>query len=258
MKFKLGLAAVFITVLLGKSLAQIIDVNFIGGGTTSYSAWTNPNNTTYPGLSRFPGTIAWTGPAFANDGDVRPTLNWAAAGVFGGPFFASKSIYFSGGVTGGSGLTNEFAGTLQVSNNFPLSDLRTLVFQLQIGESKGYDFYEPSGFPTLSINNEAPQAALFARPFNRIYIGPDPVTSSPMYENTWAFQWNLTNEPIVSSYSIDFSAVTHATVFGLRLDGTSVLQSAEVIPEPSVVHLLALCGLVLGVYLARKRRLVRS
>lgn len=241
------------------SHAQIVDVNFTGGGTTSYSSWSNLTTANYTGYGSFPGNSPWPAPILASDGSTSASLNRIAGSpTGGGPFISGSSIYFGNFAQ----VPNALGGTLQISNNAPLSDLRTLVFQLQIGEATGFDFFEPSGFPLLSINGGSAQAALFTNLVTRFQNGtfPSPETGQdePVWVNTWAYQWNLSGSPVVSSYALNFSAVTHAQVYALRVDGTSVLQSAAVVPEPGVFHLLAIGGLVLGVFLARKRRHAHS
>jgi hypothetical protein len=259
MKFKHTFwSAVLSGLLLSGSLAQIVDVNFSGGGSTSYSAWSNLTASNYSGYGTFPGNSPWPAPILATDGSTSASLNRIAGSpTGGGPYLGNASIYFGNFAQ----IPNALGGTLQVSNNSPLSNLRTLVFQLQIGEATGFDFHQPTGFPLLSINGEAGQTALFTNLVTRFQNGtfPSPETGQdePVWINTWAYQWNLTDSP-VSSYALNFSAVTHAQVYALRVDGTSVLQSAAVVPEPGVVHLLALGGLVLFVFLARKRRHAHS
>lgn len=248
------------TVVSGLSLAhaQIVDVNFTGGGTTSYSAWSNLTSSNYPGYGSFPGNTPWPAPIAANGGSASATLNRIAGSpTGGGPFLSTSSIYFGNFAQ----VPNALGGTLQVSNNSPLSDLKTLVFQLQIGEATGFDLHEPTGFPSLSINGSAVGSALFTNLVTRFQNGtfPSPETGQdePVYVNTWAYQWNLTNSPAVSSLAINFSPVTHSQVYALRLDGTTVLQNTAVVPEPAVVHLLAVAGLAGWAFLAKKRRRVR-
>ena len=220
--------------------AQIIDVNFSGGGSKSYSAWSNVNSFNYSGYGSFPGNQPWPAPIRATEGSTNSTLNRIAGSpTGGGPFLASESIYFGNFAQ----VPNALGGMLRLSNSLSLTNLRTLVFQIQIGEATGYDFFEPSGFPKLSLNGGTYSAALFTNLVNRYQNGvfPSPETGEdePVYINTWAFQWNLTNASTINNYAIDFSAVTHAQVYALRWDSTSVLQN-QVIPEPSVYALLLL------------------
>jgi hypothetical protein len=85
-----------------------------------------------------------------------------------------------------------------------------------------------------------------------VFPSPETGQDEPVYVNTWAFQYNLTNNGF-DSYYIDFSAVTHAQVYALRWDGTSVLQS-QVVPEPSTYALLILSAIACYMYKLRKRR----
>lgn len=255
---RLQFAAVTLLCLATQSWAQIVGVNFSGGGTTTYSSWSNLTSANYSGYGSFPGNSPWPAPISATDGLVSASLNRIAGSpTGGGPFLSSSSIYFGNFAQ----IPNALGGTLQISNNSPLSGLRTLVFQLQIGEATGFDFWQPNGFPALSINGEDAQAALFTNLVTRYQSGtfPSPATGSnePVYVNTWAYQWNL-NPTNVLSYAVNFSAVTHSQVYALRVDGTTALQTAAVVPEPRVAHLLAIVALACCVFFAKKHRQVRS
>jgi hypothetical protein len=220
--------------------AQIIDVNFTGGGSTSYSSWSNVNSFNYSGYGSFPGSQAWPSPIKATDGSTNSTLNKISnSPTGGGAFLASDSIYF-GSFTQ---VTNASGGTLRLSNSVSLTNLKTLVFQIQIGEVTGYDFYQTTGYPKLSLNNGISLMATFTNLVNRFQNGtyPSPQTGldEPVYINTWAYQWNIFSPTNINSYNIDFSAVTHSQVYALRWDSTSILQN-QVVPEPSTYILLGL------------------
>lgn len=237
------------------ALTQIVDVNFSGGGSTTYSAWSNINSFNYFGYGSFPGNQPWPAPIEANEGSPIPTLNRIAGSpTGGGPFLASESIYF-GSFTQ---VPNALGGTLRISDSLPLFDFKTIVFQIQIGEATGFDFYQPTGFPKLSINGTTAVNATYTNLVNRFQNGvfPSPETGQdePVYVNTWAYQWNVPSPPAFDNYEIDFSGVTHAQVYALRLDSTSVLQSTPVIPEPSTLGLLALAAAGLAGYVYRKRK----
>ena len=228
--------------------AQIIDVNFSGGGSKSYSSWSNVNAFNYSGYGSFPGNQPWPSPIRATEGSTNSTLNRIAGSpTGGGPFLASESIYFGNFAQ----VPNALGGTLRLSNSLSLTNLRTLVFQIQIGEATGYDFFSPTGFPKLSLNGGTYSSALFTNLVNRYQNGvfPSPETGQdePVYVNTWAFQWNLTNASTINNYAVDFSAVTHAQVYALRWDSTSVLQN-QVIPEPSTYALLLLAFGIIILY----------
>jgi hypothetical protein len=232
--------------------AQIIDINFSGGGTKSYSAWSNLTSFDYSGYGSFPGNTPWPAPIRAIQGSTNSTLNRIAGSpTGGGPFLASESIYFGNFAQ----VPNALGGTLRLSNSLGITNFKTLLFQIQIGEATGYDFFEPSGFPKLTLNGvtyNATYTNLVNRYQNGVFPSPGTGLDEPVYVNTWAFQYNLTNNGF-PNYYIDFSAVTHSQVYALRWDSTSVLQG-QVIPEPSTLGLLALAAAGAAGYIIRKRK----
>ena len=238
--------------LASTSVAQIIDIKFSGSGTTSYSAWSNINSFNYTGYGSFPGNAPWPAPIRATQGSTNSTLNrMAGSPTGGGPFLASESIYFGNFAQ----VPNALGGTLRISNSLGITNLRTLLFQIQIGEATGYDFFSPTGFPKLTLNGVTYNATftnLVNRFQNGVFPSPETGKDEPVYVNTWAYQYNLTNNGF-ANYQVDFSAVTHAQVYALRWDGTSVLQG-RVIPEPSTMGLLALAAAGMAGYIIRKRK----
>lgn len=238
------------------SFAQIVNVNFSGGGNTSFSAWSNINSFNYIGYGSFPGNSPWPAPIRATQGLTNSSLSRiAGAPTGGGPFLASESIYFGNFAQ----VPNALGGTLRLSNSLSLTNLKTLVFQIQIGEATGYDFFEPSGLPKLSINgftNNSVNATftnLVTRYQNGTFPSPETGQDEPVWINTLAYQWNITNTTSISNYFIDFSGVTHSQVYAMRWDGTTVLQNTPVIPEPSTLGLLILAAAGLTGYISRKR-----
>lgn len=234
------------------SYSQIINLNL--GGTNSYSSWVDINSFNYTGYGSFPGNTPWPSPIRAKGGSTNSTLNRIAGSpTGGGPFLASESIYFGNFAQ----VPNALGGTLRLSNNFSLTNIRTLIFQVQIGEATGYDFFSPTGFPKLSLNGGSYTSARFTNLVNRYQNGvfPSPQTGQdePVFVNTWAYQWNITNTSPINNYIIDFSAVTHAQVYELRWDSSSTIYNNPVIPEPSTYALLTLGAIGLAGYLVRKR-----
>ena len=255
----------FIILLLGVvnyASAQIVDVNFSGSGTTSFSAWSNVNSFNYPGYGSFPGNQPWPAPIPATQGSTNSILNRITGSpTGGGPFLASESIYFGSFAQ----IPNSFGGTLRLSNNFSLTNLKTLIFQIQIGEATGYDFFIPSGVPKLTFNGNLYYNAVFTNLVNRYQNGvfPSPETGEdePVYVNTWAYQWNITNDLYITNYAVDFSGVTHSQVYAMRWDSTSILQNTPVIPEPSTLGLLFLVitGVIVNIFKKmRSRQEVKS
>jgi len=238
--------------LTAVSFSQITNINFTGGGTTSYSAWFNLTSFDYPGYGSFPGNQPWPAPIVATDGSVNSSLNRIAGSpTGGGPYLASEAIYFGNFAQ----VPNALGGTLRLSNSAGITNLKTLLFQVQIGEVTGYDFFEPTGFPKLTLNGVIYNATftnLVNRYQNGVFPSPETGLDEPVYVNTWAFQYNLTNNGF-DTYYIDFSAVTHSQVYALRWDGTSVLQG-QVIPEPSTLGLLVLAAAGAAGYIVRRKK----
>lgn len=198
------------------------------GGTTSYDGWQDITSLNFRGYGNFPGSSTWPSPIgsnAANSGDAE--LQRLAAGATGGPFPLNESLYF-GGV---NVPPNSFGGTLRIEDRTPLSGVRTVVWQIQIGEADGYDFHEPNGVPVLRINGQptgynslAP--VLIASEDNGTFENPETEEDEPLYINTWGFQWNVSNLGTINTIQIDFSAVTHAQIYSMRLD-----QSTEAYPS---------------------------
>jgi len=211
-------------------------VTFSGGGASSFDGWTNlttamTNLAGYPG---FPGTEIWPRPIRSQSpGSGDASLIRLGGAIDGGPFPAEESLYFGSYQQN----TNALGGTLAVNETTPVAGLKTIVLQIQIGEAVGYDFVSPSGLPVLKINNTTNRISstyhrhLLSRYSNGTFFSPVTETNEPVYLNTWAFQWNVTNT--VTSFQIEFSAVTHAQIYALQLDQSSVSQNYQVLKDPA-------------------------
>jgi len=240
-------------VLVASAGAQIRVVNF-GSGNSSFDGWVNLNSANFPGYGgSFPGNSPWPGPIGSNaSGSADSELTRVSGSpTGGGPFLSSSSIYFGNFAQ----IPNALGGTLRVADPTPLTDLKTLVFQIQIGEVLGFDFYNPSGSPSLKVNGGASAVnPLFSGVVDRFQSGTftSPATglNEPVYVNTWGYQWDISSFGSVASFTIDFSGVTHSQVYALQLDQSSVLFSAALIPEPGTASLI-LMGAVL--VLVRRR-----
>ncbi len=233
-------------------LAQIQVVNF-GSGSSDSDAWVNVNASNFSGYSRPPFSSPWVVPIGSNGiGSGDADLNRVAGSpTGGGPILSSSSIYFVGNDT----LPNVMGGTLRVSDLTALANLKTLTFQIQIGEATGYDLYSA---PTLKINGGSSVVTpLFSVIINRYQDGtfqnPDTNLNEPVYVNTRGYQWDVSSLGAVTSFAIDFSGVAHSQVYGLQLDQSSSVFSTAVVPEPNVG------GLVLAAacfFLIRRRACV--
>lgn len=226
-------------------------------GNTSYDEWTAaglsaPANPGYPG---YPGSGNWPNPIGSNlGGDA--ILSRISGGAGGnGPFPAGESLYFGGF----SSTPNTFGGTVAISDSTIAFDLKTVVFQIEIAEAWTYDFWNEA-VPTLSYNGGTQDLApTFETLVYAEFLGTISMPSGEeaLYKNLYAFQWDLSgiSEPI-TSYSISWSGVQHAQVYGLRLDASSDVYSSAVltpIPEPQA-YALALFGLLLVASVVRHQR----
>jgi len=230
---------------------QIQVVNF-GSGSSGSDAWVNVNSANFSGYGGFPGNSPWPAPIGSNgtgsgDADLSRV---AGSPTGGGPFLSSSSIYFGNYAQ----IPNALGGTLRVSDSTPLANLKTLVFQIQIGEATGYDLYSA---PTLKINGGSSIVNfLFSGILNRYQSGtffsPATELDEPVYVNTRGYQWDVSSLGAVTSFAIDFSGVTHSQIYGLQLDQSSSVFSTAVIPEPNVGGLI-LAGACFFLFCRRAR-----
>ena len=214
------------------SWAGVMPAQFNGGGSYSYDGWINLTVANFSEYGGFPGSGAWKDSIGSNamgSGDS-VLVRIAGAPTGGGPFPSDNSIYFGSYQQN----TNVLGGTLGILELTPVLNLKTVVLQIQIGEAVGYDFYEPAGLPVIKVNGQTSAISASFEPVllgsyqNGTYFSPVTEQDEPVYVNTWAFQWNLDPAVAIRSFQIEFSAVTHAQVYALQLDQTSVLQSQQV------------------------------
>jgi hypothetical protein len=212
--------------------AGVMPAQFNGIGSSSYDGWINLTGANFAGYGGFPGSSAWAHSIGSNADRFGDSVlvRIAGAPTGGGPFPSDNSIYFGSYQQN----TNELGGTLGILELTPVSNLKTVVLQIQIGEADGYDFHEPSGLPVLKVNGQTIaisasfEPVLLGRYQNGTFPSPETAQDEPVYVNTWAFQWNLDPAVAIQSFQIEFSAVTHAQVYALQLDQTSVLQPQQV------------------------------
>lgn len=242
--------------LAGTGISQLRVVAF-GPGSSDTDGWANINSVNFSGYGGFPGSSAWPAPIGSNvigSGDA-VLSRVAGSPTGGGPFLSSSSIYFGNF----SQVANALGGTLRVSDSTPLANLNTLVFQIQIGEVMGYDFYSPSGAPALKVNGGSTAVnPLYSGVLDRYqsgtFLSPATGKDEPVYVNTWGYQWDVSSFGPISSFSIDFSGVTHSQVYALQLDQGSTVLNVAMIPEPGVSWML-FSGACWSLVRRRSRRL---
>lgn len=236
--------------------AQVVNPNL--AGTTSYDGWNDLSLYAYPGFPSFPGLSNWPRPMDSRapgSGDAEMTRLAIAADGTGGGYPAEESLYFFSFAQ----VPNALGGTLRVEDRTPVANVRTVVFQIEIGEIEGYDFVSPAGFPTLKINGQSTGLASLTpvqlnRYQNGTYFSPETEQEEPVYITTWGFQWDTSNLGAINSIQIDFSVVTHAQIYSMRLDQSTQAYASSVFDgggttETRVIELsgnLAFGNLVVG------------
>jgi hypothetical protein len=219
--------------------AQIVPVSL--AGSTSYDGWSDMTRSGFPGYPDYPGSVAWSQPMGSNIGPGDAELQRLAGGTTtGGPFPAEESLYFGSFRQ----IPNDLGGTLRVADGTPVSGVKTVVLQIQIGEAEGYDFLSPGGAPVLKVNSETVGRAslppvLISRFQSGTFESPETGLDEPVFVNTWGFQWDVSSLSPISSLGIDFSAVTHAQIYAVRLDQSDVAQSGAVF----IPRFLAMAGM---------------
>ena len=202
------------------SWADVMPVQFDGGGNTSYEGWKDLTRDYYSGY----GMGSWPSGISSN----APQTGAQLVKITGEAYPGTESIYFPSMNLN----QNELGGTLAIQDSAPLAGVRTIVLQVKIGEGLLHDFHTPSGYPVLKINQGGasiePTFSAKMNPVLYSYYELSETEEYPIYINTWAFQWNLDPADAIQSFQIEFSAVTHAQVYALQLDQTSVLQPQQV------------------------------
>lgn len=234
----------------GASAPQTVSL----GGTTQYDLFNDVSAGANPGRGSFPGSGAWSAPIESNvGGDAQ--LKKVSNGTGGGPYAASASIYYGGF----SATPNTNGGTLAVTDTSPVANLKTVVFQVQIGEAWTYDFFNHTA-PVLSYNGGTQNlVATWDRNAVQEFVGTVtmPTGEEPIYKNLWAYQWDLSGiGTAITDISLSFTGVQHAQLYGLQLNQSDQVYNsatgpvAAPVPEPASMAAIAIGGLGL----LRRRR----
>lgn len=218
-------------------------------GATAYDGWNNLTYANgYSGVS-FPGTGAWktsggdwtsydpgtgaVGAIGSNTGGSGDALLYKIGnGAAGGPYPAGSSIYFGGA----SAQVNYDGGTLGFADATPLSELKTVAFQVELGEAFGYDFFNHT-LPVLTYTTESGTSTItasYSDLISQIYSGSITMPSGleDIYKNTWGLQYDLSGvSETILSYQVSFTGVQHAQLYSAQMDQSTAAYESILFPQ---------------------------
>lgn len=231
-----------------------------GDGSAVHNGWNSLSAASNPGFPGFPGFGAWPHPINSQYGSSDGTgsegawragaqLHKVSNGEGGGPYPSTSTPYLYSG--GADEIPNVDGGALAVRHVSPVEGLANVVFQIQIGENLGYDFYDQE-WPVLSFNegNQRLEAQVWVLEQYNDASGAPQGPPQEHYINTYLLQWDLSGiEDAIAQFEIEFSVVQHMQLHAMRLDQSAVFSTA--VPEPAGLSLLGMATLCLG-FLRRK------
>lgn len=199
-------------------------------GNSESAEWANLKNAPpYTGAggasSFFNSSAAWPAPILGNAG---ATSSAVFSKISGGGYFATASVYDAG-----------VAGIYSLSDNSPLTNLATLVFQIDAGTTIGV-------LPTLNFNGGSQAlAADFFLSVPGNYTASGPSGSVPTNNRVW--QWDLSSISDITSYEIRWGSTTNNHLTQNQINITAGDTFTQVIPEPSsmLLSVLALSATLL-------------
>ena len=214
------------------------DVSAFNAAAGEHDGWENlvNSNPAYSGLGgSYPGMTPWFSSIGSN-----------TAGTDGSGSFTKTS---GSGYVGNGSIYSGMAGSFSVSTTTGLSDVNTVIFQLDGGLNAAWNSY----LPTLSYNGGSQALAADYSSFTAGSYssgapgGPTSSTTNLLY------QWDLSAiGDSITSFSVDYDVAAHTSQYALQLDSSAATLSGSVIPEPSSYALLA--GLLAITACAIRRR----
>lgn len=218
-------------------------------GTSQSDQWTQITAANYPGRP----SAGWTTPIDSSAGGDQQLTRLEGNGAGGGPYPASGGLYFGFQVP-----STSKGGTLQISETTPVTDMMTLIMQIDISLADGNSFFN-NIYPSLTING----GTVIGQPLhggvssiNVIpFVNPGTGEEGTLTIHSFAFQWDLSSVGTIDSFNLTWSQVGHTTTYGIQVDQSSANYDSPVLPVPEPSSGLLISGGVLSLgFLARRRR----
>lgn len=218
--------AILTLAAIGAANAATATLNIDLPGNSEQANWANLTSSTLTQAEGYNGfmtnTAGWTTPVSADSGSA--TFDKVAG---------------TGGFPSGSSIYNfDTPGSFFISENSPLANLETVVFQ---SDAVGGMMVAP----TLSYNGGSQAlAAVNTFSVSGDFVGMD--TSSTIF----GYQWDLSGivDPI-TDFTINWTSVVHNSNYTMQLNQGDTFQ---VVPEPSTYALMA--GIACGALILMRRQ----
>ncbi len=220
------------------------------------AAFLNPS---LPGASEYEGwsdmTITRLGASYGTFPGASPWPNAIAPNESGSAGNAGFNKVSGNGFPSGSSLYAPFTSSvfeIENTDTFSLSDIETVVFQIDIGPGDGGNFFDAA--PTLSYNGGTQSlAADYTATASGSYPFTNPVNPTETGTTTiFQYQWDLSGLGAVTDYEIQWTTHSHSQTYELQVDVGDTF--ARVIPEPGSAILMSAALLTLGSARVRRSR----